>query len=66
MSTINELIDMLVAFEFAGPAAGNRVAVLGGAGGETVESADGTRLLRFTDDPYLGPYARWAEERLKK
>lgn len=38
--TINELIDMLVAFEFAGPAAGNRVAVLGGAGGETVESAD--------------------------
>jgi acyl-CoA synthetase (NDP forming) len=38
--TINELVDMLVAFEFAGPAAGNRVAVLGGAGGETVESAD--------------------------
>jgi len=38
--TINELIDMLVAFEFVGPAAGNRVAVLGGAGGETVESAD--------------------------
>jgi acyl-CoA synthetase (NDP forming) len=38
--TINELIDMLVAFEFAGPAVGNRVAVLGGAGGETVESAD--------------------------
>jgi acyl-CoA synthetase (NDP forming) len=38
--TINELIDMVVAFKFAGPAAGNRVAVLGGAGGETVESAD--------------------------
>ena len=39
--TINELIDMLVAFEYAGPATGNRVAVLGGAGGETVESANG-------------------------
>jgi acyl-CoA synthetase (NDP forming) len=38
--TINELVDMLVAFEFVGPATGNRVAVLGGAGGETVESAD--------------------------
>ena len=38
--TINELIDMVVAFKYAGPAAGNRVAVLGGAGGETVESAD--------------------------
>jgi acyl-CoA synthetase (NDP forming) len=38
--TINELIDMLVAFKFVGPATGNRVAVLGGAGGETVESAD--------------------------
>jgi acyl-CoA synthetase (NDP forming) len=38
--TINELVDMLVTFKYAGPAAGNRVAVLGGAGGETVESAD--------------------------
>ena len=38
--TINELVDMVVAFKFAGPAGGNRVAVLGGAGGETVESAD--------------------------
>jgi acyl-CoA synthetase (NDP forming) len=38
--TINELIDMVVAFKYAGRAAGNRVAVLGGAGGETVESAD--------------------------
>jgi acyl-CoA synthetase (NDP forming) len=38
--TINELIDMLVAFKYVGAAAGNRVAVLGGAGGETVESAD--------------------------
>jgi acyl-CoA synthetase (NDP forming) len=38
--TINELIDMLVAFKYVGPVAGNRVAVLGGAGGETVESAD--------------------------
>lgn len=38
--TIDELVDMVVAFKYAGPAAGNRVAVLGGAGGETVESAD--------------------------
>jgi acyl-CoA synthetase (NDP forming) len=38
--TINELIDMLVAFKYVGSAAGKRVAVLGGAGGETVESAD--------------------------
>jgi acyl-CoA synthetase (NDP forming) len=38
--TINELVDMLVTFRYAGHAEGNRVAVLGGAGGETVESAD--------------------------
>jgi acyl-CoA synthetase (NDP forming) len=38
--TINELVDMLVTFRYAGRVAGNRVAVLGGAGGETVESAD--------------------------
>jgi acyl-CoA synthetase (NDP forming) len=38
--TINELIDMVVAFKYVGHAEGNRVAVLGGAGGETVESAD--------------------------
>jgi len=40
VSTINEMVDMLVAFKHAGPARGNRVAVLGGAGGETVEAAD--------------------------
>ena len=37
---LNELIDMLVAFRNAGPAEGRSVAVLGGAGGETVETAD--------------------------
>jgi acyl-CoA synthetase (NDP forming) len=40
VSTINQLIDMLVAFRNAGPAEGRSVAVLGGAGGETVEAAD--------------------------
>ena len=40
VSSLNDLIDMLVAFRSAGPASGPRVAVLGGAGGETVESAD--------------------------
>ena len=40
VTSLNELIDMLVAFAHAGPAAGPRVAVLGGAGGEMVESAD--------------------------
>ncbi len=40
VSSINELIDMVVAFRSAGPARGTRVAVMGGAGGETVEAAD--------------------------
>ena len=40
VSSLNELVDMLVAFTNAGPARGPRVAVLGGAGGETVETAD--------------------------
>jgi acyl-CoA synthetase (NDP forming) len=40
VDSLNDLIDMLVAFRSAGPARGPRVAVLGGAGGETVESAD--------------------------
>jgi acyl-CoA synthetase (NDP forming) len=40
VGSLNELIDMLVAFTNAGPARGPRVAVLGGAGGETVETAD--------------------------
>ena len=40
VSSLNDMIDMLVAFAHAGPAGGPRVAVLGGAGGEMVESAD--------------------------
>lgn len=40
VSSLNDMIDMLVAFAHAGPATGPRVAVLGGAGGEMVESAD--------------------------
>ncbi len=38
--SLNELIDMLVTFRCAGPAKGMRAAVLGGAGGGTVEAAD--------------------------
>lgn len=38
--SLNELIDLLVAFRCAGPALGTRVAVLGGAGGGAVEAAD--------------------------
>jgi acyl-CoA synthetase (NDP forming) len=40
VTSLNELIDMLVAFTYAGPVRGPRVAVLGGAGGGTVEAAD--------------------------
>lgn len=40
VSSLNDLIDMLVAFRNAGPAGGRRVGVLGGAGGGTVEAAD--------------------------
>ena len=40
VGSLNDLIDMLVAFRSAGPARGPRAAVLGGAGGETVEAAD--------------------------
>jgi acyl-CoA synthetase (NDP forming) len=40
VDSLNDLIDMLIAFRNAGRAAGPKVAVLGGAGGETVESAD--------------------------
>jgi acyl-CoA synthetase (NDP forming) len=40
VDSINEFIDMLVAFRNAGPARGPKVAVLGGAGGGTVEAAD--------------------------
>ena len=40
VTSLNDMIDMLIAFAHAGPAAGPRVAILGGAGGEMVESAD--------------------------
>ncbi|MGQ9571960.1 MAG: CoA-binding protein [Dehalococcoidia bacterium] len=40
VNSLNELIDMLVAFRNAGPVNGRRVGVLGGAGGGTVEAAD--------------------------
>ena len=40
VGTVNELIDMLVAFGNAGTARGNRVGVMGGAGGGMVEAAD--------------------------
>jgi len=40
IGSVNELIDLLVAYRNAGPARGPRVAVLGGAGGGTVETAD--------------------------
>jgi len=40
VDSVNELIDMLVAFRNAGPVKGRKVGVLGGAGGGTVEAAD--------------------------
>lgn len=40
VGSLNELIDLLVAYRCAGPVKGPRVAVLGGAGGGTVEAAD--------------------------
>jgi len=40
VGSLDDLIDMLVAFRNAGPAKGPRVGVLGGAGGGTVEAAD--------------------------
>ncbi|HUS81894.1 MAG TPA: CoA-binding protein [Dehalococcoidia bacterium] len=40
VGSLNELIDMLVAFRCAGLVKGPRAAVLGGAGGGTVEAAD--------------------------
>jgi acyl-CoA synthetase (NDP forming) len=53
--TINQLVDMLVAFRNAGTARGNRVGVLGGAGGGMVEAADlcaeaGLDLPPLSDD----------------
>ncbi len=40
VETLEELVDMLVAFRFAPPATGRRVGVVGGGGGRAVESAD--------------------------
>jgi acyl-CoA synthetase (NDP forming) len=40
VGSLDDLIDMVVAFRNAGPAKGSRVGVLGGAGGGTVEAAD--------------------------
>jgi acyl-CoA synthetase (NDP forming) len=40
IDTVNDMLDLLVAFRNAGPARGNRVGVLGGAGGGMVEAAD--------------------------
>ncbi len=38
--SLNEMIDLMVAFVHAGPSHGPNVAILGGAGGEMVETAD--------------------------
>ena len=40
VSTVSELVDVILAFSNAGPARGNRVGVMGGAGGGMVEAAD--------------------------
>jgi acyl-CoA synthetase (NDP forming) len=40
VGSLNELMDMVVALTLAGPANGSRVGVLGGAGGDSVETAD--------------------------
>jgi len=40
VSSLNELVDMVVALTLAGPAKGSSVGVLGGAGGDSVETAD--------------------------
>ncbi len=53
--TVNDMLDLMVAFTNAGPARGNRVGVLGGAGGGMVEAADlcaeaGLELPPLSDD----------------
>ncbi len=40
VGSLNDLMDMVVAFTLAGPANGDKVGVLGGAGGDSVETAD--------------------------
>ncbi len=53
--TVSEMVDLMVAFTNAGPARGNRVGVMGGAGGGMVEAADlcaeaGLELPALSDD----------------
>jgi acyl-CoA synthetase (NDP forming) len=40
VDTVEDMVDMILALRNAGPALGNRVGVLGGAGGGMVEAAD--------------------------
>jgi len=40
VDTVDDMVDMILALRNAGPARGNRVGVLGGAGGGMVEAAD--------------------------
>ena len=40
VSSLEEMADMLVAFRYCKPTTGNRVGVVGGGGGRSVESAD--------------------------
>ena len=53
--TVSEMVDLMVAFTNAGPVRGNRVGVMGGAGGGMVEAADlcaeaGLELPALSDD----------------
>ncbi len=55
VGTVNEMLDLILAFSNAGPVRGNRVGVLGGAGGGMVEAADlcaeaGLELPPLPDD----------------
>jgi acyl-CoA synthetase (NDP forming) len=55
VDTVDDMVDMILALRNAGPARGNRVGVLGGAGGGMVEAADlcaeaGLELPPLSDD----------------
>jgi acyl-CoA synthetase (NDP forming) len=55
VDTVEDMVDMILALRNAGPALGNRVGVLGGAGGGMVEAADlcaeaGLELPPLSDD----------------
>ena len=55
VQTVSEMVDLMVAFTNAGPVRGNRVGVMGGAGGGMVEAADlcaeaGLELPALSDD----------------